>query len=462
MIRWVVAFIGTARPEPDPGDGGVDADHPALGVGQRAAGVAGVERGVGLDDVLDHPRRRAAAGRHAAAERADHAGRHACRPARAGCRPRRRASRPAASRRRRTPAGWAPRGRCGRRPGRRAGRGRRPRSAATVPSANAALPAVALADDVGVGDQVALAGQHHGRPGRLSAARRGCAGPPPAASAVRRRRRRSPSRRPGAPRAHPTLAATGSEGRSPTAQHRAQHWGRPSCLDACMPSALPSGEPAPADGALPDEALAELGRRPFGFYVHVPFCTVRCGYCDFNTYTAEDLGRTADARGASRATYAEAAIDEIRLRPPGSRGRGRPRVDGLLRRRYADAAGAGRAGLGAGRDRGGVRAGARRRGDDRGQPRQRGPLGPRGAAPGRVRPDLLRHAVRRPARAGDPGPHPRPAAGAGRRRLGAVGRLRPGQPGPDLRHAGGVAGRLGGLASTPPWPARPTTSRRTR
>jgi putative oxygen-independent coproporphyrinogen III oxidase len=80
-----------------------------------------------------------------------------------------------------------------------------------------------------------------------------------------------------------------------------------------MPSALPTGEPAPADGALPDEALAELGRRPFGFYVHVPFCTVRCGYCDFNTDTAEDLGRTADARGASRATYAEAAIDEIRF-----------------------------------------------------------------------------------------------------------------------------------------------------
>jgi putative oxygen-independent coproporphyrinogen III oxidase len=77
-----------------------------------------------------------------------------------------------------------------------------------------------------------------------------------------------------------------------------------------MPSALPSGEPAPADGALPDEALAELGRRPFGFYVHVPFCTVRCGYCDFNTYTASELG---DVRGASRASYAEAAIEEIRF-----------------------------------------------------------------------------------------------------------------------------------------------------
>jgi putative oxygen-independent coproporphyrinogen III oxidase len=80
-----------------------------------------------------------------------------------------------------------------------------------------------------------------------------------------------------------------------------------------MPSALPPGEPGPADGALPDQALEELGRRPFGFYVHVPFCTVRCGYCDFNTYTAEDLGRSAEVRGASRSTYAEAAIDEVRL-----------------------------------------------------------------------------------------------------------------------------------------------------
>jgi putative oxygen-independent coproporphyrinogen III oxidase len=80
-----------------------------------------------------------------------------------------------------------------------------------------------------------------------------------------------------------------------------------------MPSALPQGEPAPADGALPERALAELGRHPFGFYVHVPFCTVRCGYCDFNTYTADDLSRSANVRGASRSTYAEAAIDEVRF-----------------------------------------------------------------------------------------------------------------------------------------------------
>ena len=77
-----------------------------------------------------------------------------------------------------------------------------------------------------------------------------------------------------------------------------------------MPSALPDGVPAPADGSLPEAALAGLGERPFGFYVHVPFCTVRCGYCDFNTYTATDLG---DAPGASRGSYADAAIAEVKL-----------------------------------------------------------------------------------------------------------------------------------------------------
>ena len=81
-----------------------------------------------------------------------------------------------------------------------------------------------------------------------------------------------------------------------------------------MPSALPEGEPAPVDGSLPASALEGLGQRPFGFYVHVPFCTVRCGYCDFNTYTAADLGDgRASSPGASRATYAEAVIEEIRL-----------------------------------------------------------------------------------------------------------------------------------------------------
>jgi putative oxygen-independent coproporphyrinogen III oxidase len=60
-----------------------------------------------------------------------------------------------------------------------------------------------------------------------------------------------------------------------------------------MPSALPDGDPAPPDGSLPPSALAGLGTRPFGVYVHVPFCATRCGYCDFNTYTPGELGSSA-------------------------------------------------------------------------------------------------------------------------------------------------------------------------
>jgi oxygen-independent coproporphyrinogen-3 oxidase len=40
----------------------------------------------------------------------------------------------------------------------------------------------------------------------------------------------------------------------------------------------------------------------------VPFCATRCGYCDFNTYTAAELGS-----GASRDSYPGLAIEEIRL-----------------------------------------------------------------------------------------------------------------------------------------------------
>jgi len=75
-----------------------------------------------------------------------------------------------------------------------------------------------------------------------------------------------------------------------------------------VPSVLPEGEPVPVDGSLPAPAVGALAERPFGFYVHVPFCTVRCGYCDFNTYTASELGP-----GVSRASYADSAIAEIRL-----------------------------------------------------------------------------------------------------------------------------------------------------
>lgn len=56
-----------------------------------------------------------------------------------------------------------------------------------------------------------------------------------------------------------------------------------------VPATLPEGDLAPRDGSLPESALLGLGTRPFGVYVHVPFCATRCGYCDFNTYTAGEL-----------------------------------------------------------------------------------------------------------------------------------------------------------------------------
>ncbi|GGO80757.1 radical SAM family heme chaperone HemW [Wenjunlia tyrosinilytica] len=79
-----------------------------------------------------------------------------------------------------------------------------------------------------------------------------------------------------------------------------------------MPSALPDGLPVPEDGALPGHALAGAGERPLGFYVHVPYCATRCGYCDFNTYTAGEL-RSSGGALASRENYADALIEEIRL-----------------------------------------------------------------------------------------------------------------------------------------------------
>jgi oxygen-independent coproporphyrinogen-3 oxidase len=72
-----------------------------------------------------------------------------------------------------------------------------------------------------------------------------------------------------------------------------------------MPSALPIGDPAPLDGLLPPTASLDASERDFGVYLHVPFCRVRCGYCDFNTYTATEL------RGVKQSDYASLAILEI-------------------------------------------------------------------------------------------------------------------------------------------------------
>ncbi|KAB1946595.1 coproporphyrinogen III oxidase [Micromonospora sp. ALFpr18c] len=75
-----------------------------------------------------------------------------------------------------------------------------------------------------------------------------------------------------------------------------------------MPGVLPDGETVPVDGSLPATATTAVGARGFGVYVHVPFCASRCGYCDFNTYTAAELGG-----GASREGYADTVLAELTL-----------------------------------------------------------------------------------------------------------------------------------------------------
>ena len=77
-----------------------------------------------------------------------------------------------------------------------------------------------------------------------------------------------------------------------------------------MPSTLPDGVPAPPDGSLPASAAGQVGDQPLSIYLHVPFCRTRCGYCDFNTYTASELGTDP---GASRDSYARAAVAELDL-----------------------------------------------------------------------------------------------------------------------------------------------------
>ncbi len=76
---------------------------------------------------------------------------------------------------------------------------------------------------------------------------------------------------------------------------------------------------APPDGSLPASARVGLGRRPFGVYVHVPFCATRCGYCDFNTYTASELGTSASPQ-----SWLEGLARELDL---GARVTGAPRSD---------------------------------------------------------------------------------------------------------------------------------------
>lgn len=75
-----------------------------------------------------------------------------------------------------------------------------------------------------------------------------------------------------------------------------------------MSPAQPTGDPAPRDGLLPASVHRDATGRTLSLYVHVPYCSIRCGYCDFNTYAADDFGDDV-----GRLTYARDALREIDL-----------------------------------------------------------------------------------------------------------------------------------------------------
>jgi oxygen-independent coproporphyrinogen-3 oxidase len=68
---------------------------------------------------------------------------------------------------------------------------------------------------------------------------------------------------------------------------------------------MPSGDAAPLDGSLPSSVLENAAERTFHAYLHIPFCRVRCGYCDFNTYTSSEL------RGVTQNSFLDNLANEI-------------------------------------------------------------------------------------------------------------------------------------------------------
>jgi putative oxygen-independent coproporphyrinogen III oxidase len=64
---------------------------------------------------------------------------------------------------------------------------------------------------------------------------------------------------------------------------------------------------APSDGQLPEGVKSS----ELSIYLHVPFCARRCGYCDFNTYTAEELHR--DGVVVRQQDYIDQALAELDL-----------------------------------------------------------------------------------------------------------------------------------------------------
>lgn len=71
-----------------------------------------------------------------------------------------------------------------------------------------------------------------------------------------------------------------------------------------MPGASPIG--SPWQGRFPKVSSFD-SKKSWHAYVHIPFCEVRCGYCDFNTYTADEL------QGIKRAEFDESLALEISM-----------------------------------------------------------------------------------------------------------------------------------------------------
>ena len=74
-----------------------------------------------------------------------------------------------------------------------------------------------------------------------------------------------------------------------------------------MAAPLPLGDKPPEHGLFSATEILGSESRSFHAYVHIPFCTVKCGYCDFNTYTSNELGTL------KQSDFAATLIGEISL-----------------------------------------------------------------------------------------------------------------------------------------------------
>jgi putative oxygen-independent coproporphyrinogen III oxidase len=74
-----------------------------------------------------------------------------------------------------------------------------------------------------------------------------------------------------------------------------------------MAGPLTEGDEAPENGLFSKAEIAGHESRTFHAYVHIPFCKDICGYCDFNTYTATQLGTL------KQSDYARTLISEVKF-----------------------------------------------------------------------------------------------------------------------------------------------------